>query len=150
LKFSPYAKDAFFFKDSGSKLTFMRNSAGNVEAVELKGREFVPQVATKTNKPIPSDREEIDLDPLIFDRYVGEYELAPGFIIKVWREEKVFKAQATGQPFFEIFAESENRFFLKVVDAQIEFKKDDSKDDTGGVASMTLFQGGREMPGKKI
>jgi CubicO group peptidase (beta-lactamase class C family) len=142
----PYAKDAFFFKDSGSKLTFMRNSLGNVEAVELKGREFVPQVATKTNKPIPSDREEIELDPLVFDRYVGEYELAPGFIIKVWREEKVFKAQATGQPFFEIFAESENRFFLKVVDAQIEFKKDDS----GGIASMTLFQGGREMPGKKI
>jgi hypothetical protein len=32
--------------------------------------------------------------------------------------------QATGQESFEIFAESENKFFLKVVDAQIEFVPD--------------------------
>jgi hypothetical protein len=30
-------------------------------------------------------------------------------------------AQATGQEKFEIFAESETKFFLKVVDAQLEF-----------------------------
>ena len=142
----PYAKDAFYFKDSPARLIFKRNSEGKIEALELKGREFIPQGATRTNKPIPSGREEIDLDPTLFDKYVGEYELVPGFIIKIWREEKVFKAQATGQPPFEIFAESENKFFLKVVDAQMEFNKDDS----GVVTSLTLFQGGRQTPGKKI
>jgi CubicO group peptidase (beta-lactamase class C family) len=142
----PYAKDAFFFKDSPSRLFFKRNNEGKIESVELKGREFIPQVATRTNKPIPSDRQAIELDSTVFDRYAGEYELAPGFTIKIWREEKLFKAQATGQPFFEIFPESETKFFLKVVDAQIEFSKDASGNTTG----MTLFQGGREMPGKKI
>jgi hypothetical protein len=68
---------------------------------------------------------------------LGEYELAPGFIIKVWREDKTFKAQATGQPFFEIYAESESKFFLKVVDAQIEFNKDES----GIVTSMITLPG---------
>ncbi len=33
--------------------------------------------------------------------------------------------QATNQPKFPIFAESETEFFLKVVDAQIEFFKND-------------------------
>ena len=142
----PYAKDAFYFKDSPSKLTFTRNSQGKIETVEMKGREYILQVAVRTNKQLPSDRTQIELDTTIFDRYAGEYELSPGFIIKVWREEKTFKAQATGQPFFEIFAESETKFFLKVVDAQLEFYKDES----GSISSLTLFQGGRQMPGKKI
>ncbi|MCI0751275.1 MAG: hypothetical protein L0Y35_05520 [Flammeovirgaceae bacterium] len=67
-------------------------------------------------------------------------------IIKVWREEKKFKAQATGQPAFDIYAESERKFFLKVVDAKMEF----NRDDKGSVVSMTLFQGGQIIPGKKI
>lgn len=142
----PSAKDEFYFKDSGSRLYFKRNNQGEIASVELRGREYIPQVAIRTGKPLPPDHVEMELDSAIFDRYVGEYELAPGFIIKVWREKKTFKAQATGQPFFEIFAESENKFFLKVVDAQIEFNKDES----GNATSMILFQGGRQMPGKKI
>lgn len=142
----PYGKDAFFFKDSQTRLNFSRNTEGKIEALELKSRDFIPQHAVKTNKPIPTGRMEIELAGEIFDNYVGEYELAPGFIIKIWREDKSFKAQATGQPAFDIFAEGETKFFLKVVDAQVEF----SKDDTGRVVSMTLFQSGNQMPGKKI
>ncbi len=142
----PYEKDAFFFKDSQARLNFFRNAEGKLDAVELKSRDFIPQRATRTNKPIPTGRTEIELAGEVFDAYTGEYELAPGFIIKVWREEKSFKAQATGQPAFDIFAESETRFFLKVVDAQVEF----NKDDTGKVVSMTLFQNGAQVPGKKI
>jgi hypothetical protein len=49
--------------------------------------------------------------------------------------------QLTGQPRFPVFAESETRFFLKVVDAQIEF----ANDDKGAVTSVTLHQGGRDQ-----
>lgn len=142
----PYAKDAFYFKDSPSRLKFIRNQEGKIESVEMKGREYVAQVATRTNKPLPVDKAEVAIDNAVFDRYVGEYELAPGFIIKVWREENKFKMQATGQQPLDVFAESETRFFLKVVDAQIEFKNDDE----GNVSELVLFQAGRQMPGKKI
>ena len=54
--------------------------------------------------------------------------------------------QATGQEKFEVFAETKTRFFLKVVDAQIEFYKD----DTGKVTHLVLFQGGQKLEGKKI
>ena len=55
-------------------------------------------------------------------------------------------AQLTGQPQFEIFAEKEDSFFLKVVVAQVVF----NKDQNGNVIGLTLFQNGREIPAKKI
>src|SRR5690606_11262941 len=142
----PYADDQFAFTESNTKIKFTRNASGNVSEMEMLDRAFVPSRAVKTNKPIPAERTVFNLNPTYFDAFVGEYELAPGFLIKVWREESNYKAQATGQPSFDMFPESATKFFLKVVDAQVEF----SKNDQGEVTHMTLFQGGRAMPGKKV
>ena len=46
----------------------------------------------------------------------------------------------------EIFAEAEDRFFYKVVDAQLTF----FFSDDGKATNVVLHQGGRTMPGKKI
>jgi hypothetical protein len=54
--------------------------------------------------------------------------------------------QATGQPEFEIFPESETRFFLKVFDAQLEFQRGPDGKATG----VTLYQGGQVMPAKRV
>jgi len=54
--------------------------------------------------------------------------------------------QATGQPRVEVFAEKETEFFVKVVDAQITFVKDDS----GKVAAMILHQNGANPRGEKL
>jgi hypothetical protein len=51
---------------------------------------------------------------------------------------------ATGQPEVEFFSEAEDKFFLKVVDAQIEFERVD-----GNVTGLTLHQGGGHMKGVK-
>jgi hypothetical protein len=48
--------------------------------------------------------------------------------------------QITGQPEVPIFAESETTFFPKVVDAEIEF----IKNDKGQVTHLVLHQGGRD------
>jgi serine-type D-Ala-D-Ala carboxypeptidase/endopeptidase len=94
----------------------------------------------------PKQRIETTLDPKILESYVGEYVLAPTFTIKITREETRLFAQATGQPRFEIFAEKEGEFFLKVVDAQITF----SKDPSGAVTSLILHQNGADQKaGKK-
>jgi len=142
----PYAEDAFYFEGTLTRVKFLRDGNGKIVASESIGRDWLPSRATKTDKPIPAETKEIEIEAAVFDVYVGEYELAPGFVIKVWREEKRFKAQATGQPPFDLFAESERKFFLKVVDAKIEF----NRDDKGNVVSMTLFQNGQIIPGKKI
>ncbi|OAD91511.1 serine hydrolase [Aequorivita soesokkakensis] len=78
--------------------------------------------------------------------YVGNYELKPGFILTITKEGSQLKAQATGQPDFEIFPKTETEFYVKVVTAQITF----NKNSAGVVESLTLFQGGQEIVGKKI
>lgn len=91
-------------------------------------------------------RKEIKLDAKILDDYVGEYELSPTFKMVVTREGDSLMVQATGQGKSEIFAESETRFFSKVVNAQLVF----SKNDKGVVEKFTLYQNGNEVPAKKI
>jgi D-alanyl-D-alanine-carboxypeptidase/D-alanyl-D-alanine-endopeptidase len=93
----------------------------------------------------PKQRSEVTLDPKILESYVGEYELAPTFKIKITREGARLFAQATSQPAFEIFAEKEGEFFLKVVDAQITF----SKDEAGAVSGLILHQNGLDQKAPK-
>ncbi|MGE0129809.1 MAG: serine hydrolase [Blastocatellales bacterium] len=94
---------------------------------------------------IPRERVAIRIDPKILDAYVGQYELTPNFIITMTREGDSLMTQATGQPKFEIFPESETKFFLKVVDAQVTFVKDGK----GAVTHLIMHQGG-DRTAKKI
>jgi serine-type D-Ala-D-Ala carboxypeptidase/endopeptidase len=76
---------------------------------------------------------------------VGDYELAPGFILTVTREGDRLMSQATGQGKVEVFPSSETEFFLKVTDAQITFVKGPS----GRVEHLVLHQGGRDVVAKR-
>jgi hypothetical protein len=95
---------------------------------------------------VPGERKEIKVDVSTLQQYVGEYELAPNFVITVSIEKDALVAQATGQPQFKLFAEREDFFFLKVVDAQVQF----IKDSTGKVTELILYQNGQKPRGKKI
>jgi CubicO group peptidase (beta-lactamase class C family) len=92
------------------------------------------------------NRKEIALAPSILDRYVGEYDLGPQFHIVVTRDGSSLFIQATNQPKFEIYAEREDEFFLKIVDAQISFVRDSS----GKVTAFVLHQNGQDQRGPKV
>ena len=94
---------------------------------------------------LASERKEIPVSAKILATYVGTYELAPNFQFVVTLEGDHLVTQATGQPKIPIFPESETMFFPKVVDAEIEFLKN----DRGEVTHMVLHQGGRDMKGAK-
>jgi hypothetical protein len=86
------------------------------------------------------------VDPAIYEKYVGEYKLPIGMNLTVrTREGKIF-TEPTGQPEAELFPKSETEYFLKVVDAQITFVLDESGVATG----LILHQGGQDFPGEKI
>ena len=90
--------------------------------------------------------EKITVSAEVLDRHVGRYELAPNFILAITREGTQLYAQATGQQKIEIHPSGEQRFYLTVVDAQITFDQDGEKPSPG----LTLHQGGRDMPAKRI
>ncbi len=94
---------------------------------------------------LTAERKEVAIDPKLLDGYVGNYELAPKFILTVTREGDKLMTQATGQPKVPIFAESEREFFAKVVDAQITFVTDPQ----GRASELILHQGGRDIQAKR-
>lgn len=95
---------------------------------------------------LPAVKKQVDLATSVLQQYVGEYQLAPTFSITVTLDGNQLKGQATGQPVFELFPEKENLFFLKVVDAKVEFVKD----ETGKVTELILHQNGASPKGKKV
>jgi CubicO group peptidase (beta-lactamase class C family) len=95
---------------------------------------------------LPKEHHTVKVDLKIYDAYAGQYQLAPDFILTVTREGNRLMTQATGQEKIEIFPESETKFFLKVIDAQIDFVKDAS----GQVMQLILHQGGHDRPAIKI
>ncbi|MBK8372586.1 MAG: serine hydrolase [Saprospiraceae bacterium] len=90
--------------------------------------------------------KEIIVPEDILKTYIGRYELQPGFILTVTKEGNQMKVQATGQPIFDIFPASNEKFYLKAIVAQIAF----NKGGNGEIESFTLFQGGQEMICKKL
>jgi CubicO group peptidase (beta-lactamase class C family) len=89
---------------------------------------------------LTSERNEITLPVATLSKYVGTYELRPGAEMMIRLDGARLTTQLTGQQQFPIFAESETKFFLKVVDAQVEFFTDAS----GAVTHAVMYQNGRQ------
>jgi D-alanyl-D-alanine-carboxypeptidase/D-alanyl-D-alanine-endopeptidase len=98
------------------------------------------------NYEMPRERIIATVDPKIYDAYVGKYALTPNFVLTITRDGDRLLTQATNQPQFEVFPESETEFFLRVVDAQISF----GKDQTGVVTHLILHQGRRDQTARKV
>lgn len=96
--------------------------------------------------PMMKKRLALPLDAATRKHYVGAYELRPGFVITVWEEGDKLMSRATGQEAVEYFRDGTDSFFLGVVDARIVF----NRGADGKVESLTLHQGGRQIPGKRI
>jgi serine-type D-Ala-D-Ala carboxypeptidase/endopeptidase len=82
---------------------------------------------------------EVAVDPGLLATYQGVYEMSPKFALTIRAEDGRLFVRGTGQPEFELFAESENRFFMRFVDAQGMFLRD--KD--GAVDRLLWHQNGR-------
>jgi hypothetical protein len=146
----PESEREFFYKVVDAQITFetdakkratgltLHQNGANMPAKRIEGE--------GASAAAPKEHKEITVDPKIFDGYVGQYQLAPNFILTITREGDLLFAQATGQPKFQIYPESQRDFFLKVVDAQITFETDAS----GRATSLTLHQNGANMPAKRI
>ncbi len=150
LPLEPEAKDKFYLeKDNSTTLTFLRDDSGKVYAhiIHQGGVDDTAQLVTgPVADSILAQRTVAKIDPKIYDDYVGDYQLMPGFILTITRQGDQIFAQATNQGINEIYPSSENEFFLKVVDAQIKFERD----STGKVTGLTLYQAGQVLPAAKI
>src|SRR6266542_236509 len=131
-----------FDKKKRKGVVVLSNSTSDIDDI---GRHVLESQYALAKVEPPKVRKAIKLDPKIFDAYVGEYQLAPNFIFTISREGERYFSAVSGQGRFEIFAETETVFFLKVADAQITF----AKDDKGQVTHLVLHQNGVDQRAKK-
>jgi hypothetical protein len=97
-------------------------------------------------KATAEPRTQIILSETILERYVGEYQLSDlgiRFVISS-KGQRLF-LQQNGEDRVGLFAQTESKFFLKVVDATITF----TKDEDGNVNGLVLHQKG-DHTGRKI
>jgi enterochelin esterase family protein len=99
----------------------------------LHGQEVQPRPTTK-------------LHPGLLDTYVGQYELAPKVLLTLRREGHHLMAQVTGQPWIVVYAESDTRFFWKVVPARFTVQR--GKD--GKVEGLLFEQGKIKFQAKRV
>jgi CubicO group peptidase (beta-lactamase class C family) len=132
---------------NGFSTMLARFPAEKVTVVVLRNADYGAPAPGKLSQDLAAllfgeslERPVAKVDPKLYDAYVGQYQLGPNFIITITRDGDRLLAQATGQPQFEIFPESETKFFLKVVEAQISFVKDAA----GQVTELILHQGGEQ------
>jgi CubicO group peptidase (beta-lactamase class C family) len=141
-KLMPIAADTLLFEDGGlTSIRIERTEAGAISGMRLLlNGEGEGQFAARTDEALSTPRQPVSLSREQLQRVLGTYVGAPGQLT-ITLEGQQLKAQLSGQPAFDLFAESAQRFFLTVVAADLEFAPAD-----GAVTSVTLYQGGAEIP----
>ncbi len=99
----------------------------------------------KTVQETPAPRVEIKLDIEKARQFAGNYQMDDGMEMEFSVERDTFWLMLPGNARFQLFAEQENRFFLKAFDARCMFTP--SPDGEG--FAMTWYQGGSTLTAKK-
>lgn len=135
----PYAKDSYYVPDTFSTFTFERDAKGAVTQLTLHEDEH--DMVSKRTGALPPEVKAFPVAQARLDAYAGRFEVAPEFVLTFKRDGEKFIGQATGQPAFNLVAESESVFYVKEVDARVRFESNDK---------VVLVQNGQEMPGKRL
>ena len=122
-----------------------------VVLINSDAREAETITAALTQPPVDkatlAERPEAPLPPEKAAEYPGVYALdARARFTVLPGETGHLQMRLTGQPFLPISFAGNDRFFSRIVAAEIQFNRDAG----GHIASLTLFQNGRELTARRI
>jgi CubicO group peptidase (beta-lactamase class C family) len=95
---------------------------------------------------LPSERVSVAVPKAVLEKYIGTYELRPGFNMWFTVRDGQLISQATGQPEFPLVAESQTRFAPTAFEASLDFQLDAQ----GKVTGFLLEQGGQKTLARRI
>ncbi len=141
----PSAPNEFFARAVRASASFTRDANGVVNGLVL--HQNGDHAAAKLSaSEIPPEPQEIAFDAAASGDYVGKYQFDFGAVLEVAVKRDHLEAQMTGQTGLAIFARARDRFFYKVVDAQLDFERDGG----GKVIAAVLHQNGRDLRAARI
>jgi CubicO group peptidase (beta-lactamase class C family) len=139
-----YAKDAFFYENSFAYFTFERDASGTVVRMHMYYDGENPVVAERTADVVA--RSAAMISPEIYDLWTGSFETVQGEIFVIIRDGDHLIARETGQPAFELHPASKTRYFVKELEAEVEFVAGDD----GRARELILYLGGHEIRAQRI
>jgi CubicO group peptidase (beta-lactamase class C family) len=134
-----YHSWAGFSPEKKLGVVVLANTAG-LHIDEL-GLALVELLAGNDPKPLRVPAA-ISLSAEALEPFVGKYQLAPLVMVNVTRENDQLYVQLTGQPRLALVPADKQKFFVRAVEANFEF----SRDDAGKVTGLVLHQGGQDLP----
>lgn len=131
------------YEHTGEGAAVMTNSDSGMEVAE----QVVAAIATAYGWPDfqPAERTQIKLDHAALEKYAGVYEIQPGVDVTFTLEGDQLMTQLTGQPKIPVYPEGKDKFYVTVVDAEVEF----TPDATGKITSLVIHQGGHDAKAVK-
>jgi CubicO group peptidase (beta-lactamase class C family) len=140
----PSSETHFFYRTSNSHFEFeLEDGAVTAMLVYQDGAELAER-AVRVSGTVPT-REAVRLDTSILERYVGVFEIQPGFDLTVYLEGDALMARATGQGSFAIHASSQTEFYVEEFEARLTFVMGPD----GMAQEVVLHQGGRDTRAKR-
>ncbi len=140
---SGFASSLAYYPDEALTIVALSNFE-----TALPSRIVEDLAAIAFNEPyeIPTQPEAITLDPAIYEKYTGTYQLLPEMQITIRVEDGELTAQATGQNSFVLYPTSETEFFAEVADITVMF----FLSDAGTIEGLKLRQMGQELFAPRI
>jgi D-alanyl-D-alanine-carboxypeptidase/D-alanyl-D-alanine-endopeptidase len=136
------ANDEFFAKIAPIGISFRRDASQKVASLVLhQGGDRVAPRLTEAQADAAQGHRTMAVDPATLAAYIGHYQLAPGAVFTITIKDGQLMSQLSGQSAFPIFASARDKFFYKVVDAQIDFERDAK----GSIVALVLHQNGAEQ-----
>jgi serine-type D-Ala-D-Ala carboxypeptidase/endopeptidase len=140
----PSAPNEFFAKVAGISISFTRDTGGTVTGLVL--HQNGDHAAAKLSRSeLPPELRENAFAGATLGDYAGRYRFNFG-VLDVALASDHLEAQLTGQPPVPIFASGKDKFFYKVVNAQLDFERDGG----GKVVAVVLHQNGRDIRAARI
>lgn len=151
--------DAFYLRAVDANISFSRSADGKVSGLSLHQNGQIanavrtstvattPTAAPSSSPPASASASAspastpLVLDAGALDEYVGAYDAGQGFVLTVTRDNSQLMVQATGQEAAAVYPSAKDKFYYKIVDAQIDFQRDAG----GKVVGLVLHQNGRSI-----
>jgi CubicO group peptidase (beta-lactamase class C family) len=141
------AKDEFFANAGDISISFKRDAQGKIDRliVHQHGDHVAPRLSTAEADTLRGNKE-ITIDPATLGNYAGRYQLAPNAIFVVTVQNGQLMVKLGSQPSFPVYASARDKFFYRVVDAKIDFERDEH----GRVDALILHQNGTDKRAPKV
>lgn len=140
---NPKKADQFFFEDGLMSIHFVRDEAGKVAMAQTFQRGSLQGEAVRSSEVL-AVQKAIQVDAELLEEYAGTYDMGPFKLSFTVENGKIF-GQPGGASKEELFAKGNDQFFLKTVDARVEFVRNNNE-----VTGVKLFQGNRALEGKLL